>query len=295
MRYVGIIKSGDETTNVETLNANSPRIERILPVKGVGSRGFITGFVKNNSSLPMSVNFYMDRRESQDILLLGGETLEVTHQPADRLQFESTAGTVEFEYLFRLLSSENEAESTQLMTFTELKKKVNQVFEDFVTYPEYRGNYIRRRVGDDFNRADLNPAGFPDSFYRTITSGGGQITKAQDYLRLQSGTGAISGVGLSMPLQGVINQPLDIDLPVKKIIFDAYTRVVFAGQAFGGLLLSNRVDPEINYQSANFRNMGFQVDNQMTLNYLLISSIPPNINERIDICRAPAHYWIRRY
>ena len=118
MRYIGVIKSGDTSNSLETLDDKKSSIDRIIPGAGAGV-SYLTGTIRNfSASYKMRVSFYLDNKEQQTVVLEPFNKLDVTNQPGDRIQITGTEGSENYalyDYYFRIVKSETEEEVMTLL------------------------------------------------------------------------------------------------------------------------------------------------------------------------------------
>ena len=133
MKFLGIITSGTAINPVEVF-VNKREKEIILP--GAGNEvNFLTGELKNLSvNYKLQVNFYMNRREVQSIILEPLEKIKVKNQPCDRLVIRSiddlTLYAV-FSYVFQQLKgADTDTEILPMLEYADIEK-IPLAYEEF--------------------------------------------------------------------------------------------------------------------------------------------------------------------
>ena len=121
MRYIGIIKTGNDVVSVERL-FNSDQVQRILP--GDAGTKLITGTLINPSRIRgLLVEFYSENRESQIIRMDPLQKIILKNQPCDRLIISRPPNEpiAFFDYTFRIISAESTQEEMILLSTSYLE------------------------------------------------------------------------------------------------------------------------------------------------------------------------------
>ena len=147
MRYVGIIKTGNDEISSERLLSVS-EVQRIIPGK-LGNR-LITGTILNPSKIRgLLVFFYSQNREAQGIRLDPQQRLVIKNQPCDRLILTRPANESQafFDYTLRVFETDSDQE---LMVFlSDSVLEIDTESDNSIAYAE--GSIFRAVINGEPN------------------------------------------------------------------------------------------------------------------------------------------------
>lgn len=163
MRYVGILKSGDnENALVQHIPFDQTNVERLTPHGSVGTSVWLSGFIRNLSpTFNLYLNFYNSSRELQEIAIPPLTQLDVKNQNCER--FNIKAKDLEnntnffgvFEYVFNASVAENDLEASELLYLTDHTFKdltFEEAYKNTQTFSQFQMNNIGSRIRVPFNR-----------------------------------------------------------------------------------------------------------------------------------------------